>query len=84
MILAVAHALPAARSMVGVRIFLGICFVAVASLAVYFVRNRKAIFGGRGGDAGTDSPAAGNLRMWMVILVLFHVAIILLITIIEL
>ena len=84
MILAIARGVEAGRSMAGVRIFLGICLVAVVSIAVYFVRNGKAIFGGRGGDMATDSPAAGNLRMWMVILVLFHVAAILLITIIEL
>jgi hypothetical protein len=84
LILAVLRDAAAGRSMIGVRIFFGICFVVVASAAVYFVRNRKKIFGGRGGDAGTDSPAAGNLRMWMVILILIHAAIILLITIIEL
>jgi hypothetical protein len=84
MILAIAHFLAAARSMAGVRIFLGICFVVVASAAVYFIRNRATIFGGRGGDAGVDSPAAGNLRMWMVILILIHAAVILLVTIFEL
>jgi hypothetical protein len=84
MILAISREVASGRSMVGLRIFFGICFVVVASAAVYFVRNRKKIFGGRGGDAGMDSPAAGNLRMWMVILIVIHAAVILLITIIEL
>jgi hypothetical protein len=83
-ILAIAPVLAAGRSMAGVRIFLGICFVVVVSGAVYFITNRNKIFGGRGGDPGVDSPAAGNLRMWMVILVLFHAAVILLVTIFEL
>lgn len=55
--------------MAGVTVFLGICFIAVASAAIYFIRNRKTVSGGRGGDMGTDSPAAGNLRMGMVFLV---------------
>jgi hypothetical protein len=73
-----------ARSMVGVKVFLGICFIVVLSAAIYFIRNRKTVFGGRTSDVGTDSPAAGNLRMWMVILVLIHAAAILFITILEL
>ena len=73
-----------AGSMVGVKVFLGICFIVVVSAAIYFSRHRKTVFGGRGGDVGTDSPAAGNLRMWMVILVLLHAAAILLITVLEL
>ena len=84
MILAIAPILAAGRSMTGVRLFLGMCFVVVVSAAVYFIRNRKKIFGGDGGDAGVDSPAAGNLRMWMVILILVHAAVILLVTIFEL
>lgn len=83
LILAVAREVTSARSMVGVRVFLGVCFIVVISAAFYFLRNRKQIFGGRGGDAGVDSPAAGNLRMWMVILVLLHAAAILLITMFE-
>ncbi|HEX8077593.1 MAG TPA: hypothetical protein VF511_07245 [Chthoniobacterales bacterium] len=84
MLLAVARDATAGRSMVGVRVFLGLCFIVVASAAIYFIRNRKRIFGGQGGDATVDSPAAGNLRMWMVILVLLHAAAILLITVFEL
>ena len=83
-ILAVSREVAANRSMVGLKIFLGICLVVVISAAIYFIRNRKRVFGGRGGDATTDSPAAGNLRMWMVILVLIHAAAILFITILEL
>jgi hypothetical protein len=83
-ILAVSREVAADRSMVGVRVFLGIWFVVALSAAIYFIRNRKKIFGGRSGDLATDSPAAGNLRMWMVILILLHVAVILLITIFEL
>jgi len=84
LILAISRDVAGGKPMVGVQVFFGICFVVVASAAVYFIRNRKIIFAGRGGDATTDSPAAGNLRMWMVILILIHVAVILLITIFEL
>jgi hypothetical protein len=73
-----------ASSMIGVKVFLGICFIVVVSAAIYFIRHRKSVFGGRSVDAATDSPAAGNLRMWMVILVLIHAAAILFITILEL
>jgi len=76
--------LAAARSTVGLKVFFAICLIVVISAAIYFVRNRKSIFGGRTGDRGSDSPAAGNLRMWMVILILIHVAAILFITILEL
>ena len=81
--LAVAREGTGARSMVGVRVFLGTCFIVVIGAAFYFIRNRTHIFGGRSGDVGVDSPAAGNLRMWMVILVLLHAAAILLITMFE-
>jgi cobalamin synthase len=76
--------LAAARSTIGLKVFFTICLVVVISAAIYFIRNRKRLFGGRTGDVGTDSPAAGNLRMWMVILILIHVAVILAITILEL
>ena len=84
LILAVSRGVTGGRSMMGVRAFLAVCFVVVTTAALYFIRNRKRIFGGRGGDATVDSPAAGNLRMWMVILILLHVAVILLITLFEL
>jgi hypothetical protein len=83
LILAAARDVTGAPSMIGVRVFLGVCFIVVTSAAFYFIRNRKRIFGGRGGDIAVDSPAAGNLRMWMVILVLLHAAAILLITMFE-
>jgi hypothetical protein len=84
LLLAVARDVTGGRSMVGVRVFLAIWLVVAISAALYFIRNRKRIFGGRGADVGVDSPAAGNLRMWMVILILLHVAVILLITMFEL
>jgi hypothetical protein len=84
LILAVARDVSGGRSMAGVRVFLAVCFLVVTTAALYFIRNRKRIFGGRGGDITVDSPAAGNLRMWMVILILLHVAVILLITMFEL
>jgi NADH:ubiquinone oxidoreductase subunit 5 (subunit L)/multisubunit Na+/H+ antiporter MnhA subunit len=83
-ILAVSREVAVTRSMAGVRIFLGIWFVVVVGAAIYFIRHRKRVFGGRSEDATTDSPAAGNLRMWMVILILLHAAVILFITILEL
>jgi hypothetical protein len=41
------------------------------------------LFSGKGGDRTTDSPAAGNLRMWMVILILLHIGVILALMIVE-
>jgi hypothetical protein len=84
LLLAVARDVTGGRSMVGVRVFFAIWLLVAICAALYFIRNRKHIFGGRGADVGVDSPAAGNLRMWMVILILLHVAVILLITMFEL
>jgi len=70
-------------STIGLKIFLGLCLIVVSGAAVYFIRNRKRIFGGESDDVGSDSRAAGNLRMWMVILILLHAAAILFITILE-
>lgn len=58
--------------MLPVKIFFGILLCVVIWSAFSFLRNRKRIFSGRGGDRTTDSPAAGNPRMWMVILALLH------------
>ena len=70
-------------STIGLKIFLGLCLAVVIGAAIYFIRNRKTIFAGRSADIGADSRAAGNLRMWMVILILLHAAAILLFTILE-
>ena len=70
-------------STIGLKIFLGLCLIVVLGAAIYFIRNRKRIFSGKSDDVGLDSRAAGNLRMWMVILVLLHAAAILFITILE-
>ena len=70
-------------SILPLRIFFGLCLIAVLAAAVYFLRHRETFFSGRGGDRTTDSPAAGNLRMWMVILVLIHAAVILTLMIFE-
>lgn len=65
------------------KIVFAMVLVVVLAAAFYILKNRKQLFSGRGPDRTTDSPAAGNLRMWMVILILIHVAVILLLTIIE-
>ena len=70
-------------SVLPLRIFFSICFVAVLIAAFYFLRHREKLFSGRSSDRSTDSPAAGNLRMWMVVLILLHAAVILLLMIIE-
>ncbi len=71
-------------SATGLRIFFGLLLAVVIGAAVYFIRHRERIFSGRGADPGVDSPAAGNLRMWMVILVLLHAAVLLIVTMVEL
>ena len=71
-------------SMLPVKICFGILEIAVLLGALYFLRNRKQIFSGSGGDRSTDSPAAANLPMCMVILVLLHAGAILAIMIFEL
>ena len=72
-----------AQSVLPLRIFFGCWLVAAVCVALYFLRNREKLFSGRSGDRTTDSPAAGNLRMWMVILVLIHAIVILSLMIIE-
>jgi hypothetical protein len=64
-------------STIGLKVFLGLCLIVVLGAAIYFTRNRKTIFGGTSDDVGSDSRAVGNLRMWMVILILLHAAAIL-------
>lgn len=71
------------ESVLPLRIFFGMCLIAVLAAAVYALRHRERFFSGKGGDRTTDSPAAGNLRMWMVILVLIHAAVILTLMIFE-
>lgn len=70
--------------MLPVKVFFGLLLAAIVCGAYYFLRNRKELFSGRGSDPATDSPAAGNLRMWMVILILVHAGAILTIMIVEL
>lgn len=70
-------------SVLPLRIFFSICLVAVIAAAIYVRRNREKFFSGKSADRTTDSPAAGNLRMWMVVLVLIHAAVILTLMIFE-
>jgi NADH:ubiquinone oxidoreductase subunit 5 (subunit L)/multisubunit Na+/H+ antiporter MnhA subunit len=72
-----------ADSVVPLRIFFAFWLIAALAVAFYFLRHRERFFSGKEGDRSTDSPAAGNLRMWMVILILLHVAVILTLMIIE-
>jgi NADH:ubiquinone oxidoreductase subunit 5 (subunit L)/multisubunit Na+/H+ antiporter MnhA subunit len=72
-----------ADSVLPLRIFFGFWLVAAIGAGFYFLRHRERLFSGKGGDHTTDSPAAGNLRMWMIILILLHVAVILTLMIIE-
>jgi hypothetical protein len=70
-------------SVLPLRIFFGLCLTVVLAADVYFLRHRERFFGHKGTDHTTDSAAAGNLRMWMVILVLIHATVILALMIIE-
>ncbi len=72
-----------ADSVLPLRIFFAFWLVLALGSAFYFLRNRERFFSGKGPDRTTDSPAAGNLRMWMIILILVHVAAILALMIIE-
>lgn len=72
-----------AQSVVPLRIFFAFWLILALGVAFYFLKNRERFFSGKGADHTTDSPAAGNLRMWMVILILLHVAVILTLMIIE-
>lgn len=72
-----------ADSVLPLRIFFAFWLVLALCAAFYFLRNRERLFSGKGPDRTTDSPAAGNLRMWMVILILLHVAVILTLMILE-
>jgi NADH:ubiquinone oxidoreductase subunit 5 (subunit L)/multisubunit Na+/H+ antiporter MnhA subunit len=71
------------ESVLPLRIFFSLCLVAVIGAAIYFLRHREKFFSGKETDRTTDSPAAGNLRMWMVVLVLIHAAVILTLMIFE-
>lgn len=71
-------------SMMPLRIMFALAFIALLFAAFAIFQRREKLFGGRGTDRTTDSPAAGNLRMWMVILILIHAAAILALTAIGL
>jgi len=72
-----------ADSVLPLRIFFSFWLVLALGVGFYLLRNRERLFSGTGGDRTTDSPAAGNLRMWMIILIFLHVAVILTLMIIE-
>ncbi len=65
----------------GLRVFFGILLTAVLAAGVYMFRNRKQFFGYHGDDG--DTYASANLRMWLVILVWLHAAVITAIMIFE-
>lgn len=72
-----------AQSILPLRIFFGVLLLGLVAIAIYFIQHRERFFSGRGGDRTTDSPAAGNLRMWMVVLVLIHLGILLILMMFE-
>jgi hypothetical protein len=57
--------------LIGLKIFLGLCLIVVAVLPSLHPESKR-IFSGKSDDVGLDGRAAGNLRMWMLILVLLH------------
>jgi archaellum biogenesis protein FlaJ (TadC family) len=65
---------------VPLKIFFGFVFVALLTVTLYVIRNRKGLFSHKGAD---DTYASANLRMWMVILVLIHAIILSLLMIYE-
>jgi hypothetical protein len=53
---------------VGLRIIFSLCLVAVLFGGLYFIKNRRQLFG-RDSQVTADTWAARNLRLWQVILV---------------
>lgn len=66
--------LAAAANPAGLRVFFGILFMLVLGAGIYMWRQRDKFFGHKGDPS--DSYAAANLRMWLVILVWIHAVII--------
>lgn len=83
MLAAVVHERLRSQTMLPVRIFFAVLLVAVVAIGLYVIHHRKKFFSPRDADRTTDSPAAGNLRMWMIVLVLIHAAILLALMIFE-
>jgi NADH:ubiquinone oxidoreductase subunit 5 (subunit L)/multisubunit Na+/H+ antiporter MnhA subunit len=83
MLAQIVHTRSHADSVLPLRIFFAFWLIAAIAVAFYFLRHRERLFSGKGGDRTTDSPAAGNLRMWMVILILLHIGVILALMIVE-
>lgn len=65
------------------RIVFGFGLLLDLAAIIYCARNWKRLFGHHSGDLATDSPASGNLRLWMVFLILGHAAVLLTIMIFE-
>ena len=57
------------QSMLPLKIFFGLCLIAVLIVAVQVFRKRKQLFG-RDPEVTGDHWASRNLRAWQVILVL--------------
>ena len=71
----------AAANAAGLRVFFGILLLLVLSAGFYMFRHRKQFFGYHGEEG--DTYASANLRMWLVILVWLHAAVITTIMIFE-
>jgi hypothetical protein len=56
------------------KIFFSFVLILVLAAGFYAVHNRKQLFDHKGNE--DDTYASGNLRMWMVILIWIHAAIV--------
>ncbi len=65
----------------GLRVFFGLLLALVLAAGAYMFRHRKQFFGYHGEEG--DTYASANLRMWLVILVWLHAAIITAVMIFE-
>lgn len=65
----------------GLRVFFGFLLLLVLGAGFYMYRHRKQFFGYHGEEG--DTYASANLRMWLVILVWLHAAVITTIMIFE-
>ena len=65
----------------GLKVFFSVLLLVVLAAGFYILRNRKKFFGYRADES--DTYASANLRMWLVILVWIHAAVITAIMIYE-
>ncbi len=66
--------LAAAANAIGLRVFFSFLLLLVLGAGFYIIRHRKKVFGYKAGEG--DTYASANLRMWLIILVWIHAALI--------